>query len=135
MTTKTNVTVLPPSGRKVITPWLGDDVMKALEEVAAQHGVIFSMAKSKVTATEATFYVRAALVNDDAARAEFARNCGVAGLEPTDFKRKFLYRGQLYTILKAMPGRVKYPLDVERADGKRFKFFGQTAYTKFQWVS
>ena len=52
----------------------------------------------------------------------FQRYCTLFGLEPGDLGRKFMSRGETYEIIGVSPNRPKYPIDVMRSDGKRFKY-------------
>ena len=57
---------------------------------------------------------------------DFSINATAWGLKPADLGRPFYANGQRYTIIGAKPRATRYPILVERHDGKRFKFAAHT---------
>ena len=52
---------------------------------------------------------------------DFKQLASAYGLKPTDLGRTFCLRGNSYKIVGLKARSTKYPILVERADGKRFK--------------
>ena len=56
-------------------------------------------------------------------REDFARNTSyVTGIKAEDFGRTFKHRGETYKIVGWNYRAKKFPINVTRADGRRFKF-------------
>ena len=103
------------------------DILAALASVEQKHGVKFSAAGGSLGASEMTVKVKviSADVNavEDAAKADFARNCRFYNLEPEDFGAIFECNGTRYKLTGIRQSRPKYPIDGEsQRDGRTFKF-------------
>lgn len=107
---------------------------EAMEKVAAGHGVNVSFSPSRVSSTDASFTVRLATsMGEDLKAKTWNMVAAKWGFKPEHFGRRFVFKGRTYTALSITPGRVRYPLDAERDDGKRFKFPAGDKFP-YQWL-
>ncbi len=58
----------------------------------------------------------------DSEAIDFTRSARQFGLEPSDLNKKFIFRGNEYTITGSAPRAWKAPILATRSDGKKFKF-------------
>jgi len=123
--------VPPPQN---LTPELCDrlrrDLRNACQQVAETHGLVIEGGElSDIDLRHSfAFSLRVGIPMKDGQiyspdKAIFEALAPQFGLEPSDYRRTFTYRHEIYRIEGINPNRPKYPISVVRiADGRGFKF-------------
>lgn len=99
-----------------------DAMMAALKKVGDEHGVTFEITKEKSRVDATSFLIKATSKDDSAVRSAFERHCEGYGFKKEDFKRRFVFRGSVYTLTGFDVGKPKYAVVAYHEDGRRFGF-------------
>jgi hypothetical protein len=102
-------------------------IMLQLKPVEEKLGLKFEFTGGKYQETNANLKFGISIINPDGSiesegAVNFKRHAIRFGFVPTDLNKKFRSQGVLYKITGLNPRRHKYPISVERADGRKFKF-------------
>jgi hypothetical protein len=113
-----------------------DEVNEALKPITDKYGIDLSLGSISFTSDSFSVSLKGKALDASGAPVvdtnNFNRFCTIFGLEPGDLGRKFVSRGETYEIIGISPNRPKYPIDVMRSDGKRFKYGRiNRAFTQF----
>jgi hypothetical protein len=114
---------------------LSDDVMAALEAVAAKHGIQIKRGRGTFSGGNFTMKIEASVIGEGG-RPEtkealcFQRYAASEGLSPNDLYTEFTIASGTYEIVGFKPRSRKYPiLAVKVGDGRTFKFAAETIRT------
>jgi len=99
------------------------DIDAALAAVAAKHGLSFTRAGGRFSATTYTPKISFSIVSESGIPADFARLAPAYGLTVEDFGREFTTYSGTYRVTGISPRRRKYPISAECVlTGKGYKF-------------
>ncbi len=119
---------------------LDQEIQKALNEVAARHGIsIKSSGGGKFSTTNAELKVRISVVRNgqvlSAEEENFKRFCSSYGLKPEHLGRVFPLRGDSYTVIGLNVRNYKLPiLAKNNTSGMIYKFTPQTILQKLNQI-
>jgi len=101
-------------------------VVEALEKLGEEHGCSVKYRGGELSETKYTIKIEFSVLDTAAgisgARQEFEQRCQMYNLKSEDFQRHVNIDGQVYRIAGIRPSSYKYPILLDRLDGKRFKF-------------
>ena len=108
---------------------IGEAIQAACSDVAKRFGVSIEYAGGNFSANLATVKLQVGVIGADGRVSTkeseaFHLLCKFYGLTPDMLGREFEYRGRRYTI-KGCTTSDRYPISVDRDDGKGFKFSKQ----------
>ncbi len=101
---------------------VADEAMAALQEVATRHGLTLKREGGRFDTGSFTLKTTFVCTTEGGIPADWARNAKLLGLEPSDFGKSFVSRGQTYTICGVKIRARKYPVLAKKADGGIYKF-------------
>lgn len=110
---------------KQIVKQFRDDFNKAMEALEKQYGFVIELGSITYTAMSFTgkLDVREGESRDDVNEQDFKRHCGMHGLSPEDYDRRFTFQGKDYIIVGIMPNKRKYPICCQQVeDGDTYRF-------------
>ena len=107
--------------------YIAKRLTEAVEPLAKELGIEIDIGSCTYAANNCKFQLKIALLDyDGKAITEdvecFNGNAELFGFEPDDLGRKFIFRGQSYTICGLSPRSRKYPVIAQSQDGKDYKF-------------
>lgn len=113
---------------------LRDELQTHLDAISAEIGYKLTLGNASFGAT-VTFKLEAAPMdmNGDATSKtaeDFKRGAYLFGLQPTDLGREFIANGARYKVTGLAIKSRRFPILVEREDGKVFKFPAETVKLK-----
>jgi len=98
---------------------ISDTALKALQAVAAQHGLTVKAAGGRYEDTRYTarfaFTVNDAQVLETSAKEKWDKWCELLGLKPEDFGKTFTVKGKTYRITGLLPNRDKNSIQLDCA--------------------
>lgn len=107
---------------------IGEEMERELEAVAKKYGVQIERggATFDPNGNFATYKIKVSTVADDGTvmskeAEDFKRKAGRFGLDPEMLGKGFKHNGETFTVVGLAAKAKKYPVLVERADGKAFK--------------
>ena len=108
------------------------EIRAALEEklsaLGSELGIDFSIGSARFSPSNATIKLELALINEDGSietreAKDFKDYCFRYGMTPDDLgKEVTMPGGKRFTIIGCKPRSHKYPIILQRADGKRWKY-------------
>ncbi len=107
---------------------IADDVMTALEAVAAKHGIKFSYKGGRFSSTNVTYKIEAATIGDGGVvvtgeRDAFTKHAELFGLKSEWLDKTFNQGGHVYTIVGLSTRKHKNPVMCKQAsNGKTYIF-------------
>ena len=112
---------------KPVCKMLQTDIESALLSVAEKHGVEIGTASGSFRKNQFFLKLEINAKGDDGeffnqAKSDFEMMATAYGLKPDDLGRNFIHDGKSFSITGLTPKRQKYPINVTRYDGKKFKF-------------
>lgn len=97
-----------------------DDILAALKQVEAKHGITFTAGNGRFDATQFGFKLTANVVGSDgtdlAAKTDFDRTCYLYGLEPKHYLAEFKYAGMRFRLDGFNHRARSYPLKCTNLD-------------------
>jgi hypothetical protein len=100
------------------------DLELALKEVEDKHGVLFKVGNATFEPKDFSTRIQCFEKNgdiDNVAYVEFLSLATFYGFNKDDYGKSFAYDGHIYTISGLKKSNRKYPVILERNDGKGFK--------------
>jgi len=106
---------------------LHEAILKALGEVESEYGIKFKIQGGMFTDSNVIFKLQAAEVQQDGTvkdriATDFEQLAHRFGFKPSDLYREVKMLGRTYKIIGLKPQCWKYPVILERDDGKQFRF-------------
>jgi len=106
---------------------LDQEIAKALQVVAEQHGLSIAIKPGTFSSNFATLKVEIQTKNSNGEvnskeRQDYLLYASLEGLKPEWLGKQFRLDGRFYTVTGYVPRRHKMPINAKRDDGKEFKF-------------
>ena len=115
---------------------------KAIKEIGDKHGLLLETGNGRFSPTNATLKITMATKNASGIiqtpeRVAFtdAWTCRKMGADTSWLDRKFIDGGYSYTVIGLNTKAKKYPINVVRSDGKKFKYPAGTIRNRLERIN
>ena len=96
----------------------------AVENLKSKYGVEIELGNIRYTSDSFTSKIKVLnkVEGKSVTQVEFDKYCGLFGLTPSDYGRKFTSNGRVFTLTGIKPSRRKYPISGTGQRGGKYKF-------------